>query len=138
MFGVTRRVTFSEIIIAVTIHLLVPLIGLVVFLLLCRRMSRRKIPSPPYYTYFTLFAAFGGWLLVLLTGLFWEWSGMASLGVFSLTLVFPIVTAFQSEGLRYSRKVSLYHQCAYAGCIAYSGLMLIMVVVVICINRFNS
>jgi hypothetical protein len=131
-------VTFSDIIIAVTIHLLVPLLGLVTFLLLCRRMSRRNIPSPPYYTYFTLFAAFGGWLLVLLTGLFWEWSGMASLGVFSLILVFPIVTAFQSEGLRSSRKLSFYHQCAFAGCIAYSALMLSLVVALICIDYFKS
>jgi hypothetical protein len=78
---------------AIAINLLVPLLGVVIFALLCRKMRRTHVPAPPFFSYFVLFATFGGWLMVCLTALFWKWSGLASLGVFSLILVAPFVTA---------------------------------------------
>jgi hypothetical protein len=114
----------SKVITAVTIHLLVPLLGVVAFLLLCRQMSRAQIPSPPYFSWFVLFGTFGGWLLVVLTALFWEWSGMASIGVFGLVLIAPFVTAALALGLRKRRTLSRFHRSAFAASVGYSGLML--------------
>ncbi|HRI16719.1 MAG TPA: hypothetical protein PLX89_27310 [Verrucomicrobiota bacterium] len=114
----------SKVITAVAIHLVVPLLGVVAFLLLCRRMWRAQIPSPPFISFFVLFGTFGGWLLVLLTALFWEWSGMASIGVFSLVLVAPFVTAAFALALRSQRVLSAYHRSAFAASLGYSGLML--------------
>ena len=117
----------SKVLTAVAIHLLVPFVGAIAFLLLCRRMSRADISSPPYFSWFVLFGTFGGWLLVVLTALFWEWSGMASIGVFGLVLVAPFVTAALALSLRTRRALSRFHQGAFATSAAYSGLMLVIV-----------
>jgi hypothetical protein len=90
-------------------------------------MRRAQIPSPPFFSYFVLFATVGGWLLVLLTALFWEWSGMASLGIFYLVLVAPFVTAALAWSLHRRRTVSGFHRSAFVASIGYSGLMLVAV-----------
>ena len=115
----------SKVITAVAIHLLVPLLGVVAFLLLCLRMSRAKISSPPYFSWFVLFGTFGGWLLVVLTALFWEWPGMASIGVFGSVLVAPFVTAALALSLRTRRALSRFHRGAFAASVGYSGLMFV-------------
>jgi hypothetical protein len=45
------------------------------------------VVSPPAVPFFVLFFTLGGWLLVLLTAWFWEWSGLASLGMLYLIFI---------------------------------------------------
>jgi fructose-specific phosphotransferase system IIC component len=106
---------------AIGIYFFIPLLGVIVFALLCRWMRRTHLQSPPFLSYFILFATFGGWLLVCLTALFWKWSGMASLGVFSLVLVAPFVTAGVAFSLRSRRALSGFHRYAYIASVAYSA-----------------
>src|SRR5688572_22754831 len=113
--------TVSELATAVAIHLLVPFFGAIAFLLLCRRMFRANVPSPPYFSWFVLFGIFGGWLLVVLTALFWEWSGMASIGVFALALVAPFVTTALAWSLGPRRALSRFHRSAFAASVTYSS-----------------
>jgi hypothetical protein len=113
----------SKVIAAVGVNLVVPLLGVIAFGLLCRRMRLAQIPSPPFVAYFVLFATFGGWLMVLLTALFWEWSGMASLGFFYLVLVSPFVMAALGLSLHSRRALSGFHHSAFFASICYSGLM---------------
>jgi hypothetical protein len=115
----------SKVVAAIGVNILVPLLGVIVFALLCRRMWRKHVQSPPFFSYFILFATFGGWLVVLLTALFWEWSGMASLGVFYLVFVAPFVTAGVAFSLRRCLALSIFHRVAYIASMVYSGLMLI-------------
>ena len=69
-----------KIIAAVGVNILVPLLGVIVFILLCRRMKQTHVPSLLFFPYFILFTAFGGWLMVFLADRFW----VASVGgVFS-------------------------------------------------------
>jgi hypothetical protein len=94
---------------------------------LCSALSQDAAiasPTPPFLSYFILFATFGGWLMVGLTALFWKWSGMASLGVFSLVLVAPFVTAGAAFSLRSRHTLSGFHRNAYIASVAYSALML--------------
>jgi hypothetical protein len=119
--------TVSELATAVAIHVLVPFFGVIVFLLLCRRMFRANIPSPPYFSCFVLFGTFGGWLLVALTAVFWKWSGMASIGVFALALVAPFVTTALAWSLRSRRGLSRFHRGAFAASVGYSGVMFVAV-----------
>src|ERR1700735_5598257 len=107
------------------VNILVPLLGVIVFTLLCRRMKRTHVQSPPFFPYFVLFTAFGGWLMVFLTDRFWEWSGMASIGVFYLVLFAPIVTAGVALSLHRYYTVSIFHRTAYVASIVYSGMMLV-------------
>jgi hypothetical protein len=119
-----RDVSVNELITAIGIHLLVPLLGVIFFAVICRRMQRTQIPSPPFVSYFILFATFGGWLMVCLTALFWKWSGTASLGVFGLVSVAPFVTAGIAFNLRKRRTLSAFHRGAYIASIGYSCLAL--------------
>src|SRR2546429_9029162 len=89
-----------EVIAFIGIHVVVPLLGATVFALLCRKMQQTHVQSPPFLSYFILFAIFGDWLMVCLTALFWRWSGMASIGIAGLVLVAPFVTAGVEISLR--------------------------------------
>jgi hypothetical protein len=112
---------------AIGVNLVAPILGVAAFALLSWRMRRLQIQSPPLFSYFILFATFGGWLMVLLTTLFWEWSGMASLGVFYLILVAPIVTGALALNLRHRRAISGFHRGAFVASIGYTGLILAMI-----------
>src|SRR4051812_46220969 len=110
--------TTKKIFIAVAIHLLVPLTGLIYFIWLTRKMKRDNIFSAPTIELFVVFATYGGLLLVALTTLFWEWSGMASLGTFYLILGAPITMGIIAHKQRKMRGVSKYHYWTY-----YAGIL---------------
>ncbi len=120
---------YSIDLIPAAIYLLVPFLGAGAFLLLCRRMARLRIPSPPYWPWFILAGAFGGWLLVVLTALWWQWSGMASIGVFTLVLIAPVVAAALALRLRESRTLSRFHRRAFVAAVGYSLSMLAAILV---------
>lgn len=97
----------SEILIAIVIHLIVPLTGLGFFLRLKSKMTLEKITNPPTVELFIIFATYGGLLLVVFTSLFWKWSGLASLGTFYLILPAPVIMgliAYRNYKLRYESK----------------------------------
>ena len=119
----------AKIIAGLSVNLLLPLLGVGLFAWLCRCMRKANIPSPPYYSYFILFITFGGWLMVIFTALFWEWSGMASLGFVYLVFVAPLVTAGVAYNLYNRRALSPFHRNAYFASIAYSGLLILAFVV---------
>jgi uncharacterized membrane protein SirB2 len=56
---------------------------------------------------------YGGLLLVVLTELFWRWSGMASLGTFYLILVAPIIMGVIAYRHRHTKTNSKYNKWAY-------------------------
>jgi hypothetical protein len=95
------------------IYIVVPLLGLLAFVLLLRLMRRRNLSDPPAAAFFLLFFTLGGWLEVLLTAWLWEWSGMASLGVLYLLIIAPVLTAWVSWKLRTQRLLSGFHQWAF-------------------------
>lgn len=105
--------TIVELIIALTIHLLLPLIGLYYFIRLRTRMKKEEIQNAPIIELFIIFATYGGLLLVILTALFWQWSGMASLGTFYLILGAPIAMGIISYRHRKNKMTSEYHKWTY-------------------------
>jgi hypothetical protein len=112
----------------IAVNVLVPILGIIVFRFLCRRMWQAKIPSPPFISYFILFGAFGGWLVVILTDWFWVWSGMASIGVFFLVLIVPFITAGVALSLYGRRSLSKFHLNAFVASIGYTALMLALLI----------
>ena len=111
----------------VGIHLVVPFVGVAVYVWLCGKMKKEGIQNPPFAPWFILFATYGAWLAVILTGLFWEWSGMASLGLIYLLLPGPFVTAVTAFLLRHQRSISAYHRNAFRLSFAYSCVMAVLV-----------
>ena len=86
--------TIKEIILVVIIHLIIPTIGIFLFLKLIAKMKSDKIIHPPILEFFIIFATYGGLLLVMFTSIFWKWSGLASLGTFYLIFGAPILLGF--------------------------------------------
>ncbi len=127
---------FAETVIAVAIHLLVPLGGVGAFFYLCWRMRQSRITSPPFLTFFILFATFGSWLLVFLTALFWHWSGMASLGTLYLVFIAPFVTGALAWRLHKRRQASRFHRCAYILSLGYVPLMLLGILLFFSLRHF--
>jgi hypothetical protein len=104
------------------LNFLPPLAGVAVYLWLCTRMTWAGVRSPPYLPLFILFFNYGGLMMVLLTVLFWEWSGMASIGFFYLVLVAPITMLGVAIAVYYRRSLSWYHRVAFVLSIIYCCL----------------
>ncbi len=109
----------KELITGLTIHLIIPLLGLLSFLRLKKQMTKEKTQDPPTSALFILFATYGGLLLVTLTTLFWQWSGMASLGTFYLILGAPIAMGFMAHRYRKIKASSKYHHWIYISSLSY-------------------
>jgi len=105
--------TNKEIIIAVIIHIIIPLIGLLSYLRLMKQMKKENIKDAPKIELFVIFSTYGGLLLVTLTTLFWKWSGIASLGTFYLILAAPILMGYIAYRHMKTRTDSRYHKMTY-------------------------
>ena len=111
--------TTSEIFIAVAIHLLIPITGLIYFIWLTKKMKREMVVNAPTFELFVVFATYGGLLLVALTTLFWQWSGMVSLGTFYLILGAPIALSIIAYRQRKIKELSKYHYGTYYASLSY-------------------
>lgn len=110
-------------VIPVSIYVVMPIIGISAFWLLIRRMRREGVVAPPEVAFFILFFTVGGWLQVLLTAWFWEWSGLASIGMVYLVFIAPVLTAVMFWRLRSSRALSVFHRCAFFVSGAYTCII---------------
>ncbi len=111
--------TTVEIITAIIIHLLIPIIGLLTYILLIRKIKKEIISNPPIIDFFLIFATYGVLLLVMLTTVFWEWSGIASLGTFYLIIGGPIVMGIIAYRNYRNKGLSKYHMLAYKAGLFY-------------------
>lgn len=113
----------TEITIAIGIHFVIPLIGLLYYLWIISQMRKNRVPQAPAIELFIIFSTYGGLLLTILTTLFWKWSLMASLGSVYLILVAPIIMAIIVFKHNKTRSISTYHNGVYV-----SGLLYFIVV----------
>lgn len=106
-------------IIGLITYLLLPLVSLLAFLWLKRKMKKEKILNSPVLPLFIIFATYGGILLLLITAYLLEWSGMASLGVFYLLFIAPILMVVIVFNMYKIKQLSFYHKGAYLAGILY-------------------
>ncbi|WP_242916080.1 hypothetical protein [Pontibacter liquoris] len=125
----------KEIIIFLTIHLIVPMAGLIFYLRLVQKIKREKVENPPIIDLFLTFATYGGLLLVMLTTFFWEWSAMASLGAFYLTILGPIVMGVIAYKNYKNRNVSKYHEWTYWAGKAYFVFLAVSVLIAFIVEQ---
>ena len=114
--------SITKLIIAVIIHFILPVVGLLGWLYLIKKMKSTYIPESPIIETFIAFATYGGLILVVLTELFWEWSGMASIGVFYLIFAAPIIMIIISYRNYKKRAVSDYHFYTYISGLLYLAI----------------
>jgi hypothetical protein len=103
----------------VGINLGVPVLGIGIFILLCRKMQRERVKKAPYLAFFILFFCLGGWIMVALTAFFWVWSGLASLGAGFFILFSPMLVGVSTLAIRSKRKLSGYHKVAFVTGVSY-------------------
>jgi hypothetical protein len=106
------------------IYLAVPTLGLWVYFRLARQIASAGEPTWVGLVYFALFFCWGGALLVVLTGLLWSWSGMASLGMFFLILVAGPAFLLLALWLFRHRSFSSWRAGAFWGSASFAGLWL--------------
>lgn len=82
-----------ETIIPISIYILTPIIGLVLFLFTNKILKPNEKKELYTLKLLIAFVNIGGLTLLLLTTLFWKWSGLASLGTAYLILIAPILMA---------------------------------------------
>ena len=109
----------KEILTAIVIHLLVPLIGILLFVKIRSNMYKKAVRDAPLMELLILFISYGGLLLLSLTSMYWKWSGMASLGTIYLIIVSPIAMAFVFYRQYKLRKISIYHYGVLIFSVAY-------------------
>ena len=85
-------------------------------------MNKKNILNPPIIEIFILFSTYGGLLLVTLTTLFWQWSGMASLGTFYLIIGAPICMGIIIYRVKKIKYISKYHSRTYLAALLYFAI----------------
>lgn len=114
-----KTLTYMEIAVATLIHVVIPASGLRLYLWLRNRMLTAGIPDPPIIPFLILFATYGGWLLVILTSLFWYWSGMATLGLAYLMFIAPVLMLALAVRSYKHRNLSSFHCGAFVASAIY-------------------
>lgn len=100
-------------------YLILPIVGVVAYIRLLRRMKREQVPAPPKLTWFALFYICGGLLTMILSAIFCQWSGMASLGFFFLLFVAPFICGLIAWRHRHNDGLSVYHRLARRMALGY-------------------
>jgi len=72
-------------------------------------MKNEGIKDPPTTSFFFIFGTYGLLLMILLTSMFWYWSGLTSLGTFALILVAPFIMGYIAYYNRNKHEISPYH-----------------------------
>jgi len=116
--------TSKEAITASLIYFITPLIGLICYLKINSQMKKEKIAEAPTIALFVIFITYGGFLLVILTEVFWKWSALASIGAFYLALVAPIVMGAIAVYYRKKRMTSKYHCWTFISSASYLAIVL--------------
>lgn len=111
--------TVREVIIALTIHLILPLVGMIYFIVLTKRMKSENLSKSTTYELFIVFITYGGLLLVTLTTIFWKWSGMASVGAIYLILGAPIAMGIIAYKNKKKKDNSIFYNWIYKAGLFY-------------------
>jgi hypothetical protein len=110
----------------ILVCVVIPLVGVVFYAWLCRTMTKRDIPEPPYITYFFLFVHAGIWFLLFFTAFLWGWSGMSSIGLFYLMFISPFPAGAFAFVLHGVRKDSAFHRWAFRISAGYAVIIAVL------------
>lgn len=91
-------------------------------------MQQPRLQHLPVTPLLLALVTYGGWLLVILTWLFWSWSGMATIGLAYLVFVAPILMGYVAWRLYDQRKQSQFHLMLFIACAFYPVLPVVIFV----------
>lgn len=96
-----------------------PIVGLIAYIRLIRKMRKEQVALIPRGSIFALFFIYGGVFMEILTGLCWQWSGMSSLGLMFLIFIAPIICTTIAWRQRHNIKLSNYHRIIFRMAVGY-------------------
>src|SRR5436190_4131109 len=116
--------TVLDIFLALTVYIIIPITGMLLFRRLKNKMIDARINNAPITDLTIIFGTYGGLLLLTLTVLIWpsDWSGIASLGTFYLIIVAPIVMGRIAYRHRHGSQISKYHYITFMSGILYFAI----------------
>lgn len=103
----------------ILINFAVLAIGFILYIKVRQDMRRKQVPNAPEFPILVLVAGYCGWLALLLTALFSQMSGAASVAYFILLIPMPLATIWCIAKVFPLRKISRYHRYALAAGVAY-------------------
>lgn len=125
---------FSERVVAVSIYIVLPLLGLLVYYLLVQKMKREKIEAHPSRGLFIVFVVYGGLLEVLLTGLFGMWTALLYLFAGVILFIAPLFMIGMANVWYNKRTMSKYHNGIYNASRYYLIFMFLAVLLAFAFN----
>lgn len=121
----------SELLIALFIHFVLPLLGLIYYIYILKRMKIENIKNPPDIALFLIFMNYGGLLIVILTICLWYWSLMASIGSLYILLISPIIMLGISIYYLKSFKLSKYHKITFYSALFYIPILVATYLIIV-------
>lgn len=109
------------------VHLLIPIIGITIYVMLVKKMKKEEIPNPPITQLFWVFGTYGVFIILILTSLIWKWSGMASIGAFASLTIGPIIACISAYSVYKNRRLTRYHKLTYWLSIVYVGFVVLAI-----------
>jgi hypothetical protein len=92
-----------------------------VYIAWCGWMLLRKVPKPPYLSYFFLFGVVGGWALAFAMSP----SGLAASSIVFLLFLAPVGTLVGAASVWARRSLSWYHRVALYLSLGYPATVLV-------------
>jgi hypothetical protein len=108
---------------SVTLVLLATAAGVLpcAYLGLCLWMLVKKVPRPPFVSYFFLFGVAGGWTFAVAMSP----SGLAAVSIIFLIVIAPLSTVLGAALVWSRRSLTWYHRCALALSLCYPALLIV-------------
>lgn len=97
----------------------IPTAGVVFYIRLLRKVRREQVERVPRGSLFLLFAIYGCVVMEVFMGLYWQWSGMASLGLLFLAVFAPVVCGVITLRHRHNTGLSKYHRVVFRMAVGY-------------------
>jgi len=128
--------TVRSLYIPILIYILVPIFGIIYYIILNGRMRKLHGEKAPIIELFVSFFTYGGLLTAILTEVFWEWSGLASLGSFYLVFIAPFIMAYIGFRVRNLKKQSNYFKWIFYSSVSYAIIIPLTIIIIGIMNFF--
>lgn len=105
--------TTTEMLKAALIHIVVPVCGIIFYLYLLFKAKPIKDDNSLALSLLAVFFNYSGLVIIILTSLFWYWSGLASLGLLYSVTIGPLLMIGIAIGLYRKRNTTKYHKIIF-------------------------
>lgn len=119
------------------IHVVVPIIGIIVYIISVKRIKKKEITNAPITQLFWLFGTYGVLFILVLTAILWKWSGMASIGAFASLTIGLIIAGASASSVYKHRNLTKYHKLVYWLALGYIGIILMAICSSLIYNGFK-